>query len=85
MIRAILFDLDETLIDRNETMRLFLANQHSRFPALRACDSDVFAAECLRFQHNGYADKLEAYSKACVSLGIREYNLRQSLCRHFTC
>lgn len=32
MIRAIIFDLNETLIDRNETMRLFLVNHYSRFP-----------------------------------------------------
>ena len=79
MIRAILFDLDETLINRNETMRLFLVNQHSRFPALRVCGSDVFAAECLRFQNNGYADKFEAYTKACASLGILESNLPLAL------
>ena len=79
MIRAILFDLDETLINRNETMRLFLVNQHSRFPALRVCGSDVFAAECLRFQNNGYADKFEAYTKACASLGILDSNLPLAL------
>jgi len=83
MIRAILFDLDETLINRNETMRLFLVDQHNRFPALRVCGSDVFAAECLRFQNNGYADKFEAYSKACASVGIREANLPEVLFNDF--
>lgn len=79
MIRAILFDLDETLINRNETMRLFLMNQHERFPALRVCGLDIFATECLRFQNNGYADKFEAYSKACGSLGILESSLPATL------
>ena len=38
MIRAVLFDLDETLIDRAETMRKFLYDQYHCFPEPLICD-----------------------------------------------
>ena len=69
MIRAILFDLDETLIDRAETMRRFLIGQHKRFSALHAKDCGEYVDACIRYQDNGYADKYEAYKLACSDLG----------------
>lgn len=69
MIRAILFDLDETLIDRTETMRRFLIGQYQRFSALRAKDCGEYVGTCLRYQDNGYADKYEAYKLASSDLG----------------
>jgi len=65
MIRAIIFDLDETLIDRDRTMRQFLAGQLERFPALSKREPHPFVEECLRYQANGYADKLQSYIQAC--------------------
>ncbi len=54
MIRTVIFALDETLIDRNRTMRRFLATQQERFAGLPG----NFANECIKFQNNGYADIL---------------------------
>lgn len=68
MIRAIIFDLDETLIDRDSTMRAFLATQQTRFPELPG----DFIEECIKFQHNGYADKLDAYQQACAAIGVND-------------
>jgi putative hydrolase of the HAD superfamily len=70
MIRAVLFDLDETLIDRTETMRRFLLGQHQRFSDLDNCTAQEYAEACLRHQQNGYADKHIAYKSACFDLGI---------------
>lgn len=68
MIRAVLFDLDETLIDRTETMRKFLMNQHQKLSALQSRDIGEFVQACLRYQDNGYADKHESYKQACSDL-----------------
>ena len=65
MIRAVLFDLDETLVDRTETMRRFLMGQYQRFAALQTRDCSEYIDLCLRYQENGYADKYEAYKLAC--------------------
>ena len=75
MIRAVIFDLDETLINRNSTMRLFLTSQRKRYPEL----PDSFVDACIKFQNNGYADKLEAYQKACVATGTNTSTLPTAL------
>ena len=61
MISTVIFDLDETLIDRNRTMRRFLSTQQERFPELPG----NFIDTCIKFQNNGYADKLGAHEKTC--------------------
>ncbi len=60
MLRAIIFDLDET-------MRRFLEGQHERlFGSESAAD---FAATVLSHQDGGYADKRVAYELALQELG----------------
>lgn len=79
MIKAILFDLDETLVDRTETMRRFLVAQHERFPELSGHSSVSFVNTCLRYQDNGYADKLSAYALVCEEIGVANSNLAGEL------
>ena len=83
MIKAILFDLDETLIDRAETMRRFLVAQHRIFPGLSGCTSATFASICLSYQDNGYADKQTAYTSACMALGVKNSSLAEKLYADF--
>jgi len=83
MIKAILFDLDETLIDRAETMRRFLMAQHGLFPELSAHSSAAFSDACLVHQDNGYADKLGAYASACKDLGFTDSSLAERLFADF--
>lgn len=83
MIRAILFDLDETLIDRAETMRRFLAAQHGLFPELSGHSISVFTNICVSHQDNGYADKLVAYASACEELGLTDSSLAGKLFADF--
>jgi putative hydrolase of the HAD superfamily len=70
MIRALLFDLDETLVNRRETMRVFLTEQHHYFKLEFYCSAEKFSESCLFHQCNGYASKEVAYSKASNELGI---------------
>jgi len=41
-MKALIFDLDETLIDRTETMRLFLTAQYQRFQELQTISVEHF-------------------------------------------
>jgi len=68
MLTSILFDLDETLIDRGATMKGFLIKQHGRFPELLNCESHMFVNAVLQYQNNGYADKRVAYQSALADL-----------------
>lgn len=75
MIKAILFDLDETLIDRSGMMRQFLSEQYQYFEELHGYDKQSFIDSCLVFQRNGYADKYDAYSAALADLGSKHSDL----------
>ena len=67
-MKAIIFDLDETLIDRTSTVRMFLNEQYDRFSDQLTCRKDEFTESVMTHLNNGYADKLVAYEQACVEL-----------------
>ena len=63
-MKAIIFDLDQTLIDRTETVRKFLNEQYLRFVDELTCSKNDFITTLMHKQKNGYADKLIAYQEA---------------------
>lgn len=67
-MKAIIFDLDETLVDRTATATAFLEDQHKRFRDRLSCPKASFVRTILFHQKNGYADKRLAYSNACKEL-----------------
>jgi len=67
-MKALIFDLDETLIDRSKTMSLFLRVQYERFVVLGSVSVDNFVVSVLKYQKNGYEDKHVAYQLACSEL-----------------
>ena len=64
-------------------MRRFLISQHERFSKSFDCEPHTFAEECLRFQNNGYADKLGAYAKVYASTKALEPSLPDALLADF--
>jgi putative hydrolase of the HAD superfamily len=71
MLTSIIFDLDETLIDREATMHAFLEQQYDRFSEHLGCDAAGFCAQTLALQAGGYADKYDAYCSSLSILGER--------------
>ncbi|EDY82930.1 haloacid dehalogenase-like hydrolase, putative [Verrucomicrobiia bacterium DG1235] len=67
-MKAIIFDLDETLIDRTSTARKFLGDQYDRLADRLNCQKDDFIETVIKHQKNGYADKLVAYEQSCTDL-----------------
>lgn len=67
-MKAIIFDLDQTLIDRSETVRIFLSGQYERFASELSCDRESYVGTVMRNQKNGYADKLTAYEESLQEL-----------------
>lgn len=68
-MKAILFDLDGTLVDREQTVRRFLDHQFEKFSDKLPYSRNDFISTVLEYQQNGYADKLEAYRKTCDTFG----------------
>lgn len=62
MIKCVLFDLDETLFDRRQTLQLFLPDQFQRFKAdLGAVGEQAWVAAFLSGDNRGKRPKRELY------------------------
>lgn len=71
MIRAIIFDLDETLLNRTETVRLFLRDQHRRFPAIQArVLVERYIARFMDLDNHGYTKKDIVYPQLVDEFSI---------------
>jgi putative hydrolase of the HAD superfamily len=70
MISAILFDLDETLLDRTTSLRSFLVEQYERFSdKLGDTQSEVWRARFLALDSRGLAHKSVVYSELLREFG----------------
>jgi putative hydrolase of the HAD superfamily len=71
MIKAVLFDLDETLILRSGAIRAFIADQYRRFAAdLGALDGGTYTDRFLTMEDNGRIPKDKLYPEFVAALGI---------------
>ncbi|MEM6427976.1 MAG: HAD family hydrolase [Deinococcota bacterium] len=81
MLNAVIFDLDNTLLDRTRTFITFLHKQHARFAGrLVNISVEAFVETVLKYDDNGYAAKPDMYGQACTDWSI---NLRDSLVNDF--
>ena len=65
MIRAILFDLDGTLLDRDTSVRSFLRDQYIRFQRYldRRASIDQYVSLFLKLDDRGLGNKHEIYDQ----------------------
>lgn len=74
MIQAIIFDLDDTLIDRSESIDLFLREQYEKFQDIkRKMPFAQFQQRFVELDEYGYAPKKTLYEKL-----VDEFNLHIS-------
>jgi putative hydrolase of the HAD superfamily len=70
-IKAVLFDLDETLIQRAGAIRRFIADQYDRYAgALAPLTRDQYSSRFLDLEDEGRADKAVVYPALVRALGI---------------
>jgi putative hydrolase of the HAD superfamily len=71
VFKAVLFDLDETLLTRSEAIRRFIADQYRRYEAeLVPLSSQVYEACFLDIEQNGVIAKRLVYPALVEELGI---------------
>lgn len=71
MIKAVIFDLDETLILRSGAIRAFLKDQYARFaPSLGRVSEDDYTSSFLDMEKNGVIGKDIVYPEFVKALGI---------------
>lgn len=72
MIRAVLFDLDDTLLDRTGSLHRFLVDQHRRFGMLFGGVSfPIFRDRFLALDERGHVHKSVVYPRLLAEFGIR--------------
>jgi len=85
-INTIIFDLDQTLIDRKATFCHFLKQQYSSFQSeMNAVDIEKYMQEILKFDNNGYTEKSIVYKKACdeLNLTVAPSDLLNDFCQNY--
>lgn len=73
MITTVIFDLDQTLVDRDATFKLFLDKQYARFIAklkLESIPFEMYYEIVKRYDNNGYSKKEEVYQLLCKDLKL---------------
>ena len=60
-IKAVLFDLDGTLLDRDASLRLFVRGQYHRISQLQAVDQENYAQRFIELDHHGFVWKDQVY------------------------
>jgi putative hydrolase of the HAD superfamily len=70
-INAVLFDLDDTLYDREELVRRVVTDQYDAFSDdLRSVPKDDFVARVIQLDDHGYADKRALYTAVVAEWGL---------------
>lgn len=71
MIKAVLFDLDETLLTRGAAIRAFIGDQYDRHrAALAGIERDQFVARFLALEDGGHTPKITVYPALAAELRI---------------
>lgn len=83
MIRAVLFDLDGTLYDRDAVINAVAHEQYSLFERhLHGVDRDTFVRKLLALDDHGYANRGQLYRAAAAALGLQA-GVAADLASHF--
>ncbi|MEO1017020.1 MAG: HAD family hydrolase [Pseudomonadota bacterium] len=82
-MRAVLFDLDETLFDRTGSLKLFLADQHARHEMLQAWMQPVYVDRFLQLDRRGMVAKAIVYSALLEEIGDCDPAFAAALLREY--
>jgi putative hydrolase of the HAD superfamily len=70
VIKAILFDLDGTLLDRESSLQHFISAQHDRLPAVQHIPKQHYASRFIELDDHGHVWKDAVYQALVIELGI---------------
>lgn len=71
VIKAVLFDLDGTLLDRATSLVVFVEQQYQRIEALQSISKEQFVSSVVALDRNGHVWKDEVYRQLIARYGIQ--------------
>ncbi|MEZ4736861.1 MAG: HAD family hydrolase [Caldilineaceae bacterium] len=69
MIKAVLFDLDETLLDREAMIERFLVGQYARL-GLQTPSYELYRARFKQLDEHGYADRYQVFQTLAAEFAL---------------
>ncbi|SHN30453.1 HAD family hydrolase [Gracilibacillus kekensis] len=80
MIKAVLFDLDGTLLDRDQSVKQFISHQYDRLrKSLNHIPKEIYMQRFITLDDNGYVWKDKVYEQLIKEFGIGELTKEQLL------
>ncbi len=80
MIKAVIFDLDGTLLDREKSVQLFISNQYKRMnKELGHIDQSTYMDRFIELEKHGYVWKDKVYQQLIREFDITEMSWEQLL------
>ncbi|WP_336787159.1 HAD family hydrolase [Paenibacillus sp. MMO-177] len=77
--KAVLFDLDGTLLDRDASLALFIDDQYERYSAFHKVPKNVFAKRFIELDQHGYVWKDKVYQQLLAEFQIQELRWEELL------
>lgn len=71
-IRAVLFDLDGTLLDRDSSLLAFVNDQYERTSAFQSVEKERFVQRFIELDNHGYVWKDKVYQQLIEEFGIAD-------------
>lgn len=71
-IKAVLFDLDGTLLDRDASLLQFVHDQYDRYSQLQFVERDIFVKRFIELDSHGYVWKDKVYQQLIAEFSIKE-------------